>query len=97
MTDADETRLALLRTALEAAVPLYAMQLREKPWSEIQRIAAEAGQMIAEHGDDVLFRSKKKGASAAAFNALARGIAALSFVPGGVTLFGLHFENTQEE
>jgi hypothetical protein len=41
------------------------------------------------------------GESAKAFNALARGIAALSFAPGGVTTFGMHFEaklrNTEED
>jgi len=48
--------------------------------------------MIAEHGDDILFRSKRKGATASAFNALAEGIAILSFAPGGVKVFGGHWE-----
>ena len=32
--------------------------------------------------------------TAAAFNALAEGLACLAFSPGGVTFYGLHFEAT---
>lgn len=53
-------------------------------------------QEIAEHGDNILYRSKKKGESAVAFNRLAEGIACLVFVAGGVTIFGLHFEAKKE-
>ena len=65
-------------------------------WDEIKKIAEDASQMIAEHGDNILFKAKKKGESAKAFNALAKGIAALSFVPGGVKIFGMHFESKLE-
>lgn len=83
----------LLQSALQAAVPLWAELLKRQPWAQVQGRAKECGQMIAEHGDHILYRSKKKGETASAFNALAEGIAALSFCPGGVTTFGLHFEN----
>jgi len=83
----------LLATALAAAVPLHAMELAHLPFEDILRIAQESAQIIAEKGDIILYRSKRAGESAVAFNALARGIAALSFVPGGVTAFGQHWEN----
>lgn len=49
--------------------------------------------MIASHGDNILFRSKKSGETAKAFNALAEALAFLSFAPGGVKLFGCHWES----
>ena len=85
-----------LTVALSAAVPLWILDMKTKSWPEIQKIAQDAAQVIAEHGDDILFKAKKKGESAKAFNALAKGIAALSFVPGGVKLFGMHFESKFE-
>lgn len=81
-----------LKISLQTAVPLWQMEFQDRTFQEILAIAKEAGQFVAEHGDDILFKSPKKGATAAAFNALAKGIAALSFMPGGVTTFGMHFE-----
>jgi hypothetical protein len=48
--------------------------------------------MVAHHGDNILYRSKKKGESAKAFNALAKGLACLAFAPGGVNAFGGHWQ-----
>jgi hypothetical protein len=87
---------ALLKASLSAAVPLWIMELREKSWTEIQRIAAECSQIVAENGDLLMFKSKKKAESAAVFNALAKGTACLAFCPGGVTFLGLHFEASLE-
>jgi hypothetical protein len=83
---------ALLKATLEAAVPLWIAQLRTRPWADIQARAATAAQVIAEKGDVILYKSKTKGESARAFNALAEGLAILAFAPGGVRAFGLHFE-----
>jgi len=82
----------LLKISLEAAVPLHIDLLRTRPRHEIEERAREAAQIIAEKGDIILYRSRKKGETAAAFNRLAEGIACLAFAPGGVTIFGLHFE-----
>ena len=88
---------ALVLITLEAAVPLWRMQIQSEGWSweRIQAEAQECSQMIAEHGDNIMFRSKVKGETAKAFNALAKGIALLSFCPGGVKPFGgaLRFGN----
>lgn len=83
----------MLRSVLGCAVPLWVMDLRKLPWPEIEKIAHESAQIIAEKGDVILYKSKKKGETAAAFNSLARGLAALSFCPGGVTFLGDHYEN----
>lgn len=83
--------------ALECAVPLWIERLRMLPWSKIQAIAAEAGEAVAHRGDVILYGAhggtkKKKVEVAAGFNALARGVACVAFLPGGVDVFGLHFE-----
>lgn len=43
-------------------------------WERAERCMAE----VAEHGDYILYRSKKRGETARAFNALAEGLAILS-------------------
>lgn len=83
---------AILKSCLSAAVPLWILSFKDKTFSELQAIADECTPILTEHGDDILFQSKKKGGSALAFNALAKSIACLSFAPGGVDTFGLHFE-----
>lgn len=89
----EESTLALLRSTLELAVPMHVLMLDRLTWDQVQAMIPECAQHIAEHGDIILYRSKKKGETAAAFNALARAVAILSFSLGGVTIFGLHFEN----
>lgn len=61
--------------------------------SETERmdLAREWGQVIAEHGDDLMYRSKRKGATASAFTGFIRGLAACAFAPGGVTWAGRHW------
>jgi hypothetical protein len=82
----------LLKISLSAAVPLWIERFKQLTDDERMAIAREAAQVVAEKGDIIQFRSKRKGETANAFNQLARGIAVLAFSPGGVTVFGLHFE-----
>ena len=91
----DPTR-ELLVIALQAAVPLWIARLKGLPWPELQARAAAASQYVAEHGDVILFRGKKRGDTAQAFNALAEGIAICAFAPGGVTIFDQHWEARHE-
>lgn len=81
-----------LKAFLSAAVPLWIEEFKRLSWQEIMAIAHESSQVIAEKGDVILYKSKKKGETAAAANALARGIAAGAFSPGGIKIFGLHYE-----
>ena len=67
-------------------------KLRHQPMDYILERAQVCGQVIAEKGDVLQFRSKKRGASAEAFNRLAEGLACLSFSPGGVTFLGVTWE-----
>lgn len=84
---------ALLAASLGAAVPLWVDQIVREDWSD-ERRRAEAGScadVVASKGDVILFRGGKRGETAAAFNALAKGVALLSFAPGGVVCFGTRY------
>ena len=85
----------LLQAALGAAVPLWIETWRGADPEQRVRRAHVLAQVIAEKGDVIQFKSKKKGESAAAFNALAESLAIASFQPGGVRIFGLHFETKE--
>jgi hypothetical protein len=78
------------------AVPLWAVKLAEKPLDVVLARAHELADVVA-GGSDVLFRSSKRGETARAFNAIAEGLAALSFTPGGVTFLGMRFESVHPE
>lgn len=82
----------LLKISLSAAVPLWIERLKEQPYEQLIKRAGECGQIIAEKGDMLMFKSSKRGETARAFNALAEALAILAFSPGGVTFVGLHFE-----
>lgn len=86
-----------MRACLGAAVPLWITQLRERDWDYVMERARVCGQHIAEKGDVIQFKSKRKGESAEAFNRLAEGIACLAFARGGVTFLGDHWEAAFEE
>jgi hypothetical protein len=87
----------ILSVALEASVPLFIEEMKMGPFSDLMAEAPSLAQIIAEKGDIIQFRSKKKGETAAAFNALASAIAIGSFVPGGITFAGMHFEATHPD
>ena len=89
-------QFSLLSSTLSLAVPLWIERLRRCQWEYIQERAKACADFVAEHGDNLLFRSKKKGDSALAFNHLAEGLACLSFAPGGVKIFGGHWEAVLE-
>lgn len=91
------TTESLLSISLQAAVPLWQLCLQERTWDYIRERLPALSLMIAEHGDNILFKSKKAGDTAVAFNALAESVAILSFVPGGVRLFGQHWEGKHPE
>ncbi len=83
--------IVLIET-LRVAVPWHMLILSSRSPAALQRMAKEASSVIGSKGDVLQFRSPKKGESAAAFNALARGLAAAALVAwGGATFAGLHW------
>lgn len=70
------------------------MERNGGPTPEQWHDTKEFGAVLAEHGDTLLYGSKKRGESAALFNRLAKTIAVLAFVPGGISIMGAHYEST---
>lgn len=88
----------VLGLSLELAVPLWMMRYRERGGpseADIQRV--QGRDSITAHGDDILFASKKKGSTANYFNDLTEAIAVLAFMPGGVKVFGRHWEEKESK
>jgi len=82
-------RTALLSATLAAAVPLWIERHRHRSPAWLERRASECATAVASTGDIIQFRSKKRGATAAAFNRLAEGIACAALLrPEGVEAFG---------
>ena len=86
-----------LGSMLSVAVPLWVEELALRPMTDLRDIAMQSNDVLQSTGEAILFSVKKKGDSAAAFNALAKGVAAMSFCPGGVSCFGMRFESTHPE
>lgn len=82
-----------MAVALSASIPLWVEELKQTPLKDLIAEGPALAQIIAEKGDVAQFKSKKKGETANAFNAIARALAILSFMPGGVTFLGEHYEN----
>ncbi len=83
-------REELLREMLGIAVPIWIERLRGSSFEERALRGRSCGRHIAAHGDHILFRTE--GQTALAFNKLAHGIACCAYQPGGIRIFGLHFE-----
>ncbi len=83
----------MLQNHLQTAVPLWINQFRGLSEDERLAMIGEVSKDFPEKMEYVIHR--KEGATAEAFNDLARAIALLSFMPGGVTCFNQHWE-TQE-
>lgn len=82
----------LLTITLRAAVPLWIHEANQHEEGRPYILAqwrAEAVPIICYRADHILYPIPKRAETAAAFNALARGVAALSFHRGGVQVFAL--------
>jgi hypothetical protein len=88
------TEETLLAQTLALAVPLLITEIAQRggPTDEDYARIASYTDDLAVHGDDLLYASRKPGETARRFQQVAEAIAVLSFCPGGITVFGLHFE-----
>lgn len=82
---------AALLIALEAAVPLHIIELRNWTPQQRQNYASEAATVIGSQGDILQYGGGRRGEVANVFNHLARGLAAAAYLPGGVTFAGAHW------
>jgi hypothetical protein len=83
----------VLIPSLECAVPLHVLQIKKLDY--LPAIPDGIQELIASHGDTLLFADKreKKGAAAEIFNKLALTIAILSFSPGGIRVFNNYWKS----
>jgi hypothetical protein len=79
----------VLPIGLQAAVPLWMHAVRTWSFERRAAAAAECAQIIAEHGDDLMYGGEH---TVEAFNKLALGLACAAYQPGGVTFMGDHWE-----
>jgi hypothetical protein len=88
----------LLAGMLDLAVPLWIVELRALTFEERAERARRGVQVICESGDVLMYGSGIKpkagqlGKTGEAFNAVACGLAALAYQPGGVKFLGRHWE-----
>jgi hypothetical protein len=73
---------------IHSAVLGATADLTRKAWDEVTDIASVAAERIGSHGDELQYGGKH---CAEAFDALAAGLAAASFAPGGVDFLGAHW------
>lgn len=84
----------LLALALEGSVPfaILALQRRGGPDDADWQAARDFAWVLATDGDQLLYNGNKPGDTARLFGMLSAALATLAFAPGGVDLFGLHWE-----
>lgn len=78
----------LMDHALQAAVPMWLIELSQKGVEYCQKRAPICSHVVAEKGDVLMYGSKKVGAAAEVFNRLAEGIACLLIITNGPVPFG---------
>ncbi len=89
------TLVHLIQTHLQAHVPLEIARIEQRGGiteADVERARGYALDISA-HGDALLFQTK--GQSGQIMTKLAEGLAVLSYCPGGVTAFGLHFDGPE--
>lgn len=91
---AGDCNFELLDLALQAVVPLWIDRFRDMPVDSVlnRKRLEELGDVICERGDVIMYRSKKKGPTADAFNKLAEALARLAHAQGGVLFNGVRYE-----
>ena len=77
--------------AVAVTLQLKEMEDRGGPTDREVKDAQAFGQILGENGDLLLFGGKP-GEAAALFNQLAHAVAVLAFCPGGITIFGQHYQ-----
>jgi hypothetical protein len=86
----------LLRIALSAAVPLAIREIQRAPGApsdwHFERVREFGWELASSADDRIMYRSRKRGESAQFFDRFAETLAIMAFLPGGVKIFGMHFE-----
>lgn len=86
-----------LELFLDTAVSLRIFELKQRggPTKEDFKRTETYERLIGEKGNFPWTKSEKKGITAKVANAVADSIAVLSFAPGGIEIFGRHWESVE--
>lgn len=84
----------LIRNSLEIGVSfrMFDMQQHGGPTLHDWEQTRAFGDVLAPGGDNLLYKSGKRGKTAHLMNEMIRAVAVLAFTPGGITIYGLHFD-----
>jgi len=89
-----------LTTSMEAAIPIWIAKLSKQPLDYVLKRMAEQSKtlpgLLGGKGEIMLFGGGEKGEAADMFNQTAEAVALMSFLPGGIHVFG-HWESTHPE
>ena len=86
----------LLVAALDAAVPTWAADLSRVPLRKLLAEGPELARAIGQACEGLQFPGPSEG-TGEAFNALARGVAILSFLPHGARFCGVRFKSVHPD
>jgi len=84
----------LLTAALEAVIPAWVGRVAALTPAQRAARAATLADYLAAHGDDILYQGRGTGDTARAFNSLAEAVAIGACQPGGITIFGRHWQSS---
>ena len=90
-----------LTDSMQIAIPLWIGKLKKQPLDEILRRITEQSaslpELLSTKGEVMIFGDEnKKGDAAEMFNRTAEAVALMSFLPGGISVFG-HWETIHPE
>jgi hypothetical protein len=95
--DCAEPRHGAFDQALAMAVPLWIRQFKGLPLDQVMGNFEGTAELLALRGNILIDGGGNPGDIADLFNRLARAVAAMSFLPGGVTTFGMYLEADHPE
>ena len=86
----------MLTSAMQAAIPIWIAKWKQQPWEMVWKRLGEQTKtlpdMLGSKGEILMFGGGKKGEATKLFNETAEAVALMSFLPGGIDIFGDHWE-----
>lgn len=80
--------MAILESTLILSVPFWIEKIKMLSSEERYNRAKICGEILKTMGEAAIYKTDVPGSSKDAFNSLAEAIAIMSFVPGGIEVFG---------
>ena len=85
------------KNTLNAAIPFWVAQIKsmtqERFNTRFIELTSKLPSILGAKGDILMYGSEKEGEVSKLFNEVAEAVALMSFFPGGIKIFGGHWEN----